>query len=56
MQLNYLYKNNDNKLYFKNCKYQKNKFKRQDLCYYKKNKIKKIEINKIGDRGNIIKL
>lgn len=56
MQPSYFYKNKDNKLYFTDCHYQNSKFKYKDLYYHKKKKIKKIEIDKVKKKGNIIML
>ncbi len=54
MQPSYLYKNKDYKLYFTDCQYQKGGFKHQNLCYHRKKRMKKIEIDKARDKGNIM--
>lgn len=56
MQPSYLYKNGDDKLYFTDHQYQKDGFKRQDLCYYRKKRMKKIEMDEAKDRGNIMQI
>lgn len=42
MQLSYLYKNGNDKLYFTDYYYQNGRFKYQNVGYYKKKKIKEI--------------
>ncbi len=54
MQPSYLYENRDDKLYFTDHQYWKGGFKRQDLCYHRKKRMKEIEMDEAGDRGNIM--
>ncbi len=54
MQLSYLYENRDYKLYFMDYQYRKCVFKCQDLCYHRKKRMKGIEMDKAGDKRNII--
>lgn len=56
MQLSYLYKNRNDKIYFTDCNYQIGRFKYQNVQYHKKKRMKEIKIDDIVDKRNIMML
>lgn len=54
MQHRYLNKNKNNKFYLTIWYYRNVRFKCQNICHYRKKRMKKIEMDKTGDRKYIM--